>query len=148
MTIDPRAGLEAVSGVRVEEVDEGALETYCDVIARGWELDRAAELSRHRALFCRPERRHRMFLGLVGGEAVAAAGLVMHPRSGYLLGAVVLPGMRGRGLYRALVGARLRATAEAGLTLATSMAREATSAPILERLGFETACRFRMFASA
>jgi GNAT superfamily N-acetyltransferase len=62
-----------------------------------------------------------------------------------LLGGVVLPRFRGRGLYRALVRARLSDARTHGIALATSHAREATSAPILERLGFATICRFARY---
>ncbi len=48
-------------------------------------------------------------------------------------------------LYRALVQARMAHARACGITLATSHAREATSAPILETLGFETVCRFPMY---
>jgi len=57
----------------------------------------------------------------------------------------VLADYRGRGLYRALVQARLAHARARGITLATSHAHEATSAPILETLGFETVCRFPMY---
>ena len=60
---------------------------------------------------------------------------------------ILLPAYRGRGLYRALVAARLQHARTAGRTLATSHARESTSAPILERLGFATVCRFAMYYS-
>jgi predicted acetyltransferase len=45
--------------------------------------------------------------------------------------------MRGKGLYRALVAARLKEAREAGYAYVTVDARE-TSRPILERLGFAT----------
>ena len=44
-----------------------------------------------------------------------------------------------KGVYRALLDARLTRAARLGITLATTQAREATSAPILEALGFEIA---------
>lgn len=64
----------------------------------------------------------------------------MHPRSIYMMGGVVLPAFRGRGLYRALVDARLALARQRGIELATSLAKSDTSAPILERMGFETYC--------
>jgi GNAT superfamily N-acetyltransferase len=57
----------------------------------------------------------------------------------------VLPRFRGRGLYRALVGARLADARARGIALATAHAREETSAPLLEKMGFETVCRFPVF---
>jgi GNAT superfamily N-acetyltransferase len=64
----------------------------------------------------------------------------------YLIGGVVLPELRGRGVYRALVRARLEAV-RGRLSLATTHAREATSAPILERLGFRTAFRYSVLTA-
>lgn len=61
------------------------------------------------------------------------------------MGGVVLPSYRGRGLYRALVHARLAHARARGIAIATSHAREATSAPILEAIGFETVCRFPLY---
>jgi len=49
------------------------------------------------------------------------------------------------GLYRALVQTRLAHAHARGSTLATSHAREDTSAPILEKIGFETVWRFLMY---
>jgi GNAT superfamily N-acetyltransferase len=61
------------------------------------------------------------------------------------MGGVVLPALRGRGVYRALVSARLEHARSRGISLATCQAGR-MSAPILERLGFETVCRFLVFS--
>ena len=68
------------------------------------------------------------------------------PGAVYLTGAITLPALRGRGVYRATIGARLELAAREGFRLATTHARCATSAPILERLGFETDFRYPLFA--
>jgi hypothetical protein len=44
-----------------------------------------------------------------------------------------------------LIDERLRDAAALGFTLATTQAREATSAPILDKLGFETLFRSRVY---
>ena len=150
MTIDPRAWPapdERELAAQAAEVDESSIEAYCSVAAEGWKLDPAEERRLLGALLADPARRHHWFLARADGKPAATAGYVDHPRSVYLIGAVVLPELRARGLYRALIGARLRQAASRGFTLATTQAREATSAPILEALGFETACRFRMYAT-
>ena len=90
---------------------------------------------------------HTLWVARCGGEPAATAGAVLFDRSIYLVGGVVLDGFRGRGLYRALVAARMRYARERGVMLATSHARAETSAPILERLGFETLCRYDNFSS-
>jgi GNAT superfamily N-acetyltransferase len=51
-------------------------------------------------------------------------------------GTAVVPEFRGRGVYRALVHARMTDAKARGARLALVHAREATSSPILQRLGF------------
>jgi GNAT superfamily N-acetyltransferase len=92
-----------------------------------------------------PARRHHLFIARHEGTAAAIGSYVALERSAYLNGGVVLPAFRGRGLYRALVHARLRDAHARGLALATSVARAETSAPILASLGFETVCSFTFF---
>jgi hypothetical protein len=58
-----------------------------------------------------------------------------------MIGTQVVVEARGRGLYRALVGARLAFLHGMGIGYAVTHAREETSAPILEHLGFETLFR-------
>jgi GNAT superfamily N-acetyltransferase len=128
--------------IDVIEVDATTLATMCDVMARGWEMDPAQTLDLGSRIFEAPGCRQHMFLAHHRGEPVATASYVAFPRSAYLIGGVVLPAHRGRGLYRALVAARLAHARARGLPLATSHAREATSAPILERMGFATVCRY------
>lgn len=86
-----------------------------------------------------------MFVARRGGAIAGSAGFVTKARSAYLVGGVVLAEHRRAGVYRALLDERLRCIAGLDLPLATTMARESTSAPILERLGFETVFRSRMY---
>jgi GNAT superfamily N-acetyltransferase len=138
----PEAGAAADPAIEVIEVDATTLATMCDVMARGWEMDPAQTLDLGVRIFEAPGCRQHMFLAYHRGEPVATASYVAFPRSAYLIGGVVLPPHRGRGLYRALVAARLAHARARGRELATSHAREATSAPILERMGFATVCRY------
>jgi GNAT superfamily N-acetyltransferase len=71
------------------------------------------------------------------GEPVSSARLEM-PRSGEfagLFGGGTVPEHRGRGIYRALVGARARDARERGYRYLTVDAAD-TSLPILRRMGF------------
>jgi GNAT superfamily N-acetyltransferase len=127
----------------VVEVDSSTLDHYSDVMAAGWSADREALHVQHQHILA--EGRHCLFVAYCDGVPAAAAGYAPFERSAYLMGGVVLEKFRGRGLYRALVHARLAHARAHGIPLATSHARESTSAPILEKMGFETVCRFPMY---
>ena len=127
----------------VVEVDERTLDHYTQVMAAGWNADGTALVALHRHVLA--EGRQCLFVAYCDGVPAAAASYVPFERSAFLMGGVVLANYRGRGLYRALVQARLAHAHARGITLATSHAREATSAPILDKLGFETVCRFPMY---
>jgi GNAT superfamily N-acetyltransferase len=129
----------------VEAIDQASLGAFSRVMAEGWGLELAPLVAANRLIAASRAPRQRMFLARWDDEPAAVASYVAFPRSAYLLGGVALPRFRGRGLYRALVQARLADARAAGVLLATSHAREATSAPILERLGFATICRFPMY---
>lgn len=131
----------------VEQVDEHTVEEYSRTMAEGWEMDPAPITAFNRMVLTHPDRRHLFFLARYRGVPAGTAGLVTFARSVYLLGGVVLPDFRGRGLYRALVTARLGYAAGRGIPFATVHARASTSAPLLERLGFETLCRFPIFTN-
>ena len=129
----------------VEEIEEASVGAYSRVMAEGWGLELASLAAANRVIAASPAPRQRMFLARWDGEPAAVASYVAFPRSAYLRGGVVLPRFRGRGLYRALVQARLADARARSVALATSHASEATSAPILEWLGFATICRFPMY---
>lgn len=135
--------------VSVEVVDEASVDLFSDVMAAGWSSPPQYELNR--ALLAPRAAdggaRFVHFLGRHRGEAAAAASLCVYPRSAYLMGAVVLPAAQHRGLYRALVHARLRHAAARGIALCTSQSRKATSAPILSHLGFTTVCAVDFYLS-
>jgi len=131
--------------IAIVEVDAATLEVFSTVMARGWEIDAGPIIEINRLVLAGPRCRHHMFLAYRRGEPVATASYIAFSRSAYLIGGVVLPAHRGRGLYRALVAARLDHARARGIELATSHARESSSAPILERMGFDTICRFPRF---
>lgn len=124
-------------------VDDSTLDQFTQVMAEGWSSDPVALLELHRHVLA--EGRQFLFIAHDDGVPAATASYVACERSAYLIGGVVLPAHRGRGLYRALVHARLAHARARGLDVATSHARESTSAPILEKLGFETVCRMAMY---
>lgn len=132
--------------VDVEPLTQGNLATYADTVAAGWDADPAPLLAYERARLQGGDTRHPAYLARIAGTPVAAANTALFARSAYLMGAVVLPTYRGRGVYRALIAARLRDVAAAGLRLVTTQALATTSAPILARLGFVTVAEIASYA--
>jgi GNAT superfamily N-acetyltransferase len=70
------------------------------------------------------------------GTPVAMAGFDIADGVARLAGGAVLEAYRGRGVYRALVAARLRYAGEQGAGMAFTHGDVTTSSPILQRLGF------------
>lgn len=136
------------TAITVEEVDLEGEPDFTQAMAEGWAMDSAPLARFHRAVLERSDSPVRLFLARWEGEPAGTAGQACFERSAYLMGGVVLPAFRGRGVYRALVASRLRDAASRGLSLATSHARSETSAPILERMGFSTLCTWPMFSCA
>ncbi|MBA3502025.1 MAG: GNAT family N-acetyltransferase [Myxococcota bacterium] len=135
VAIDPR--------ITIERVDADSVDIYTRTMAAGWDMDPGPIAVANELVARLPQpARHNLFLARWDGEPAATAGAAIFARSIYLIGGVTLEAFRGRGLYRALVSARLAFARERGVSLATSHARADTSAPILERLGFETLCHY------
>jgi GNAT superfamily N-acetyltransferase len=74
-------------------------------------------------------------------EDVGTSAVLLRDDYGYLVGGAVVESARGRGVYRALVAARLAFLRDRGIEYAVTHAHEETSAPMLEHLGFETLFR-------
>lgn len=77
-----------------------------------------------------------VFLAFCAGELAGTGGYTLAGAVARLWGGGVLPHLRGRGAYRALVDARVRDAATHGATLALVHAGAGTSAPILRGIGF------------
>jgi GNAT superfamily N-acetyltransferase len=131
--------------VEVERIDESTVDVFTETIAAGWGQNPEEVRDANRRAVA--STTHQLWLARCGGEPAATAGSVLFEKSIYLIGGVTLEKFRGRGLYRALVAARLAFARSRGVMLATSIARAETSAPILERLGFETLCKFDNYSS-
>lgn len=136
----------------IESVTTQNLSEYIECFFQGWWLDREATDADKASLkedvlwaFEHQGGQASYYLARVGGEPAATAGLFLKEHSGYLTGGNILKRFRGGGLYRRLVNHRLRVIAESGRNLAITGARESTSAPLLEKLGFKTAFRTSVF---
>ena len=83
------------------------------------------------------------YLASIDGRPVGRATGSFSDFGVTLFGGATLPEARGRGVYRALVHARLDDAAARGTPVAVTQAGR-QSRPILERLGFEEVCRIRI----
>ena len=98
--------------------------------------ERAAQERRRQHQIAAGNRR--VLLATIDGEPAGSSGLTLYPPQGaFISGGAVLEKFRGRGVYRAMVAARLAMAREAGIPGVWVWGAH-TSAPILERLGFET----------
>ena len=99
--------------------------------------DFIAMQDRRRLNFIAAGNRHAL-LALVDGEPAGHGGLTLFPPAGAIInGGAVRPKFRGRGIYRALVAARLEIARNAAVGGLTVWGGD-MSAPILARLGFQT----------
>jgi GNAT superfamily N-acetyltransferase len=91
---------------------------------------------RRRLNFRAAGNRH-LLLAVVDGEPAGSAGISLYPPAGAAItGGSVRPKFRGRGVYRALVAARLDIARRAGAAGLAVWGGD-MSAPILAKLGFE-----------
>jgi GNAT superfamily N-acetyltransferase len=84
----------------------------------------------------------RLFLALVDGVPAGAGWATIRDEGVLINGGAVDPHFQGRGVYRALVAARLRLAREVGGAGLGVQARPDTSAPILTRFGFRSVGRW------
>ena len=77
-----------------------------------------------------------MVVAYVDGAPVGSAGVSMAHGVARLWGGAVLEAARGQGVYRALLGARLKYGVTHGATMGLVKGRVSTSGPILRQVGF------------
>lgn len=138
MAIDPTAWTAAAPpDVTVELVTLATIDEYNDCFTAGWNVPMPEE---QRSTIARAIANPRFdtFVARVDGVPVGTCGSVYKERSVFLVGGNVLAAYRRRGVYRAMLAMRLARAIAAGRSLAVTQAREESSAPILERLGFES----------
>ncbi len=83
------------------------------------------------------------FVAALDGRVAGAASAFLSDRGLLLIGGVTAPWARGRGVYRALVGARWRYAVERGTPALAVQAIPGTSSPGLRRIGFREVCTMR-----
>lgn len=77
-----------------------------------------------------------MLVAYSDGAAVGSGGVTLADGVARLWGGAVVPGARGRGIYRAVLAERLAYAARSGATMALVRGKVDTSGPILRRAGF------------
>ena len=135
----PIAGLEIQDALidleTFRKADAAAAEAF-EAAEPTAEADYLAMLDRRRQNFRAEGNRH-WLLATVDGEPAGAAGIILYPPGGAIInGGSVRPKFRGRGIYRALVAARLEIGRRAGVAGLIVWGGD-MSAPILAGLGFE-----------
>lgn len=132
--------------IHVERVTPQNFNRFLDVFLSGWSLesyrrsaqDKFKKISSNTTDFP-------YFLAFHNQQPIGTAGTVIKSNYGYLVGAVVLPEFRGVGAYKSLLKARLDDLNNRKFKYAITHARDATSAPILERLGFATTFNAKIY---
>jgi hypothetical protein len=126
-------------GVVIDRVhDERGLDGVAEVGRRSGRADAEAEVRALAAVLRAHPERVSVYVARVDGVAVACGRLHFTPGGEFaeLAGGRTVPGSRGRGLFTALVGSRLREARARGCTRVFVDALP-TSEPILLRRGFE-----------
>lgn len=143
--------VEAPAGDRVEDVEVRLVETFEDYVAGSKVLvecfgtpEQPEEVMRKRWDEYIADDVGRAFIAVVDGQAVGNAFVAFAPVGLNLFGGSVLPGARGRGVYRALLFARWDFAVERGTPALTVQAGR-MSKPICERMGFEFVDASRVF---
>ncbi len=147
MAVDVDLKMEYPSSIVVEKVTEKNYEDYLDGLVLCWREEAGSKdlIRRKKHILLAEDSIFNSFLARIDGESVGVSGYVMKSGYGYLIGAAVRPEFQKRGIYKALIKARLDDLQKNNVKIAVTAARESTSAPILERLGFETMFEAEIF---
>jgi GNAT superfamily N-acetyltransferase len=130
----------------VEPLSEANVVDYATICAR-FSPDISVydeRLAAARRLLQAGQRDAQVVLARIDGTPAGSAVMRMEPTGvAYLRNAFTLPEFRGRGLYLAMIAARLAMAREAGCRAAVVQAQTHTSSPILKKRGFEALCQLR-----
>ena len=138
---DARVDAPSIPGLELHDaLDDAELFAQADAVnAEAFhERQREAGARERRRLNMLATGNRHVLLATVDREPAGSAGVTAYPPAGAIFnGGAVLEKFRGRGVYRTLVVERLRIAREAGVP-GVSVWGGRMSAPILEKLGFET----------
>jgi len=132
-------------GVTVHQLSADSVETYANLcIEHGKTHDetvRSERLAAARRLVESGQREAQVFIAYVDGEAAGCSVLRVEPDGiAYLRNAFTMASYQRRGVYVAMVGARLALARERGCVAAVVQAQRHSSAPILKKRGFFKVC--------
>jgi MOSC domain-containing protein YiiM/GNAT superfamily N-acetyltransferase len=134
-------------GLVVRELDRTEIGPWARIIVEAAELsgpvaDAWMALEPHLALGAHDHR----FVAELDGVTVGTGALHTHHRVGWLRAGTVLPAFRGRGIQRALIGARISHAHRLGCDLVGASANQGgSSARNMERAGMSTAAVRRRY---
>lgn len=142
------ASPEVAEEITVERVTHETLDDYLFAARGGAAPDDELRAHFTEALAREPGRLE-CYLARYRGEPAGTSILRrLSPETGSLGSSMVLPGLRMRGIYKSLLGARLRRLNELGVPFAAVLAKQDTSGPICLRLGFEKVCELAIYVSS
>jgi GNAT superfamily N-acetyltransferase len=134
------------SEIQVEQLTQNNVDDWTQANIAAWEIPAEG----HAVVRSRAEKALKTsdsfyFLGRFQGEPVAVGNLRLFSGFSFLTSGAVKKELRGRGIYRALVGHRARFSLERGVDRIITHAVANTSAPILEKLGFKKHCEMEYY---
>lgn len=136
--------------VVVRGVGADQMKDFVDLFMRCWNIKPEEHAPMRDQLYFDHEQSaiYERFVAYVKGAPAGVASMVRNDDCGYLHATAVLPEFQGAGAYRALVEARVKVLQDLEIPLAYTEARELTSAPRLERMGFQRAWSIDMYLKA
>ena len=145
MVIDTAVALLPSSGFKTELVTRKNFSQFLEINLEGWELRPFKDSTQVKLQRMVDHPLYRFFIVRKEDQVIGSAGTVLKDGYGFLIAAVVLKEFRGCGAYRRLTQARLTDLKNLKFDFAVTQARENTSAPVLEKLGFETVYRAKIY---
>jgi GNAT superfamily N-acetyltransferase len=139
------AGETGDPDIEVEVVGPDTLDEFNDLMMRGWNMQSTVLCDYNAHVLRESPAVNPFFIARIAGQGVGVASYHAFASSIYLVGGVVLPGFRKRGVYRTLVRARQEHANQSGISLATCHAMMESSAPVLAKLGFQRVCEFTSY---
>lgn len=137
--------------IKIEPMSQENLEAAIEVGAKAWgmpdEQKKIFGADLQRSINDKTSR-HLTFLAYYKGVPAGTGVLFVCGDYGYLKGAGIIPDLRGKGIYKALVHHRLNVLSQKDINVVTTHGMVETSAPILRKMGFRETCIFSTLHSS